>query len=539
MQLKNSLHQFLSIPILLTVWLFSGSACAQTNSANPGSSEGASVADSIRQLQLQVQQLQAAMQEMKDETGRYRAETLELRHELAAAREKLESIHAAPTAVAFRTAGPPGSQEPEKNQSESSSADSKTIDERITRLEEDQQLLSGKVEDQYQTKVESGSKYRVKLSGILLMNVFSNKGFVDHFEVPGVALPATPSLTGGNTGGSFGATFRQSQIGLEVHGPTLAGAKTSGHFVADFFGEFPETVNGSVSGSLRIRTGTARMDWSRTSVVAGMDGIFFSPLYPTSFASLAIPALTYSGNLYGWTPQVRIEHRWTPSEYSTVTLSGGILDPLTGETPPQEFLRIPGAGESSRQPAYAARLAWSRRVFGQPLSIGAGGYYSRENWGFNRNINGWVANTDWVVPFGQYFNLSGKFYTGRAIGGLGAGIGRSAVFNGSLGDRTTIVRGLQSTGGWAQLQFKPFPKLEFNGAVGQDNVKAGDLRGFTQTTGYFDEDLNRNRSAFINFIYRPRSNLLFSTEFRTLHTFSVDGTNSRANQLNLIMGVLF
>jgi hypothetical protein len=488
MQLKNSLHQFLSIPILLTVWLFSGSACAQTNSANPGSSEGASVADSIRQLQLQVQQLQAAMQEMKDETGRYRAETLELRHELAAAREKLESIHAAPTAVAFRTAGPPGPQEPEKNQSESSSADSKTIDERITRLEEDQQLLSGKVEDQYQTKVESGSKYRVKLSG---------------------------------------------------HGPTLAGAKTSGHFVADFFGEFPETVNGSASGSLHIRTGTARMDWSRTSVVAGMDGIFFSPLYPTSFASLAVPALTYSGNLYGFVPQVRIEHRWTPSEYSTVTLSGGILDPLTGETPPQEFLRIPGAGESSRQPAYAARLAWSRRVFGQPLTIGAGGYYSRENWGFNRNINGWVANTDWIVPFGQHFNLSGKFYTGRAIGGLGAGIGRSVVFNGSLGDRTTIVRGLQSTGGWAQLQFKPFPKLEFNGAVGQDNVKAGDLRGFTQTTGYFDEDLNRNRSAFINFIYRPRSNLLFSTEFRTLHTFSVDGTNSRANQLNLIMGVLF
>jgi hypothetical protein len=539
MRLKNSLHQFLSIPILLTVWLFSGSACAQTNSANPGSSEGASVADSIRQLQLQVQQLQAAMQEMKDETGRYRAETLELRHELAAAREKLESIHAAPTAVAFRTAGPPGSQEPEKNQSESSSADSKTIDERITRLEEDQQLLSGKVEDQYQTKVESGSKYRVKLSGILLMNVFSNKGFVDHFEVPGVALPATPSLTGGNTGGSFGATFRQSEIGLEVHGPTLAGAKTSGHFVADFFGEFPETVNGSASGSLHIRTGTARMDWSRTSVVAGMDGIFFSPLYPTSFASLAVPALTYSGNLYGFVPQVRIEHRWTPSEYSTVTLSGGILDPLTGETPPQEFLRIPGAGESSRQPAYAARLAWSRRVFGQPLTIGASGYYSRENWGFNRNINGWVANTDWIVPFGQHFNLSGKFYTGRAIGGLGAGIGRSVVFNGSLGDPTTIVRGLQSTGGWAQLQFKPFPKLEFNGAAGQDNVKAGDLRGFTQTTGYFDEDLNRNRSAFINFIYRPRSNLLFSTEFRTLHTFSVDGTNSRANQLNLIMGVLF
>ncbi len=541
MRLKNSLHQFLFlwIPVLFTVCLFFGSACAQTSSANPNSPESVPVADSIRQLQLQVQQLQAAMQEMKDETGRYRAETLELRHELQATRAKLDAIHSAPTAVSFRAPEPQLSQEPEKNQLESSSANSKTIDERMTRLEEDQQLLSGKVEDQYQTKVESGSKYRVKLSGILLMNLFSNTGYVDHFEIPSVALPATLSQTGGNTGGSFGATFRQSQLGLEVHGPMLAGARTSGNFVADFLGEFPEAVNGAVSGTLRLRTGTGRLDWSKTSVVAGIDGIFFSPLYPTSFASLAIPAFTYSGNLYGWTPQVRIEHRWTPSEYSTVTLSGGILDPLTGETPPNEFLRIAGAGESSRQPAYATRLAWTRRVFGQPLTLGAGGYYSRENWGFNRNINGWAANTDWIVPFGQHFNLSGKFYTGRAIGGLGAGIGRSAVFNGSLSDPATTVRGLQSTGGWAQLQFKPFPKLEFNGAVGQDNVKAGDLRGFTETTGYFDENLNRNRSEFINFIYRPRSNLLFSTEFRTFHTFTINGTSSRANQLNLIMGVLF
>ncbi|HEV2986876.1 MAG TPA: hypothetical protein VG759_00430, partial [Candidatus Angelobacter sp.] len=336
-----------------------------------------------------------------------------------------------------------------------------------------------------------------------------------------------------------GATFRQSQFGLEVYGPTWAGAKTSGHFMADFLGEFPETVNGSVSGTLRIRTGMARLDWAHTSIVAGMDGIFFSPLYPTSYASLAIPALTYSGNLYGWTPQVRVEHRWAPSEYSAITLSGGILDPLTGETPPNEFLRVPGAGESSRQPAYASRLAWSRQLFGHTLSLGAGGYYSRQNWGFNRNINGWAATTDWTLPLGQYFTLSGKFYTGRAIGGLGAGIGRSVVFNGALTDPATIVRGLQSTGGWAQLGFKPLPKLEFNAAAGQDNVKASDVRGFTQTTGYFDADLNRNRSEFVNFIYRPRSNLLFSTEFRTLHTFSVTGNNNRANQLNLIMGILF
>jgi len=65
------------------------------------------------------------------------------------------------------------------------------------------------------------------------------------------------------------------------------------------------------------------------------------------------------------------------------------------------------------------------------------------------------------------------------------------------------------------------------------------VRGFTSAPGYFAANLTRNRSEFANFIYRPRSNLLFSTEFRALRTFAVDGSSQRANQLNLIMGVLF
>ena len=173
------------------------------------------------------------------------------------------------------------------------------------------------------------------------------------------------------------------------------------------------------------------------------------------------------------------------------------------------------------------------------LTLGVGSYYSRENWGFNRNVDAWVATTDWDVPFGQHFNLSGKFYRGRGIGGLGAGIGRSALFNGSLTDPATTVRGLQALGGWGQFKFKPVRKLEFNVAAGEDNDVSSDVRGFTVAPGYFAVNLNRNRSEFANFIYRPRSNLLFSTEFRTLRTFAVDGSSQRANQLNLIMGVLF
>jgi hypothetical protein len=36
-------------------------------------------------------------------------------------------------------------------------------------------LVQAKVDEQYQTKVESASKYRVRLSGIVLMNLLSTE----------------------------------------------------------------------------------------------------------------------------------------------------------------------------------------------------------------------------------------------------------------------------------------------------------------------------------------------------------------------------
>lgn len=523
-------------PITLAILCISVATARAQDKSDLPASDAASVRDSVRQMQLEIQQLQSLMRDMKEEADRYHAETLELKHELELTRQKLDSATAAgtvPTPPAVNDlVSPQVSQSPDKPAAGDSSG-------RLQHLEEDQELLRDKVDEQYQTKVESNSKLRVKLSGILLMNIFSDKGNVDHTEVPGIALATTPSLTGGNTGGSFGATFRQSEVGLEVYGPSFAGAKTEASFVADFFGEFPETNNGSVGGELRLRTGNVRLDWGRTSLTGGLDSLFFSPIYPTSFASLGIPALSYSGNLWSWTPQLVVAHDLMQSTDSRLTISGGILDPLTGEAPQNEFLRIPGAGESSRQPAYGARLEWRKKIMGQPLMLGLGGYYSRENWGFNRNINGWAATNDWIIPFGGHFSLSGEFYGGSAIGGLGAGIGRSVEWNGFLSDQTTTVTPIGSVGGWSQFKIKASQKLEFNLTAGQDSAVAGDVRGFTATSGYFASNLNQNRTEFVNFIYRPRASLLFSTEFRTLRTSAVDGVNSRANQLNLAMGVLF
>jgi hypothetical protein len=92
-------------------------------------------------------------------------------------------------------------------------------------------------------------------------------------------------------------------------------------------------------------------------------------------------------------------------------------------------------------------------------------------------------------------------------------------------------------GGWSQLKFKPLSRLEFNAAVGQDDVLSEDAAALPGNSFY--TQLNRNRGGFVNFIYRPRSDVLFSMEYRRLRTNAIDWSGNTANHINLMMGILF
>ncbi len=511
------------------------------------------VSASVRELQDQVRELQAAVAGMRSDWQRARAETAELRRELqeihattvqpnAVLRNAVVKVEAGNSEAAAETLRNGTQDQMTKDQGEIQKDDQKKS-EHAASLEEEYQLLSGKVDDQYQTKVESASKYRVRLSGIVLMNLVSNQGVVDSIDLPTLAYAKPP----GDSGGSFGATLRQSEIGFEAFGPMVAGAKTTADLQLDLAGGFPPVPNGINSGLMRLRTATMRMDWTSTSLVVGQDAIFFSPGSPTSFATLAIPALSYAGNLWGWVPQIRVEHRVALGNDSSLLFQGGILDPVTGEAPGTlsgtqsgtNYYRQPGPGEASRQPAYGTRMAWTRNVFGQPLRVGVGGYYSRQDYGFGRNVDGWAAMTDIELPLGQQLSLSGKFYRGRAVGGLYGAFGQSVLFSGVPTYASTEVQALNSIGGWAQLKYRPKNKWEFNAAFGIENPFASDLRYFQYPVSYGDPSLARNLASFVNMIYRPRSDLLFSAEYRHLTTYSLtDGGNS-AGHLNLMMGILF
>jgi hypothetical protein len=517
--------------VLLSFCLSMPSLAQESTPAAASQSGDAALSD----LASQVRELRAAMEQMRTENAQSRAEMQELRQELQETRKLLVplavAMNASPSSSAAHESTPNGA----NSAVAANPASPADLGNRVQRLEESTQLLGSKIDEQYQTKVETAAKYRARLSGIVLMNAFRNVGASDNLDLPDYAQPPAP----GSPGASFGATLRQSEIGLEIFGPTLAGAKSSASVQFDFAGGFPATNNGVNFGIARIQTASIRLDWKQTSVIAGQDSLFISPLSPTSFASLAIPAFAYAGNLWGWTPQLRVEHRFDLADQQTLTLQGGILDNLDWETPSNSFFRSAQAGELSGQPAYAMRTAWSKPVFEHPLSFAVAGYYGRQNWSWNRDVDAWAGMTDWQIPILRRLILSGEFYRGRGVGGLGGAIGQTIVYGGNASYSTTPIRGLNSAGGWSQLKFQLTPKLELNGVFAEDNAFAGDVRGFATDANNFGEILGRNRGALGNLVYRPRSDLLLSAEFRRLHTFPIYNSANVTNQVNLAIGVLF
>jgi hypothetical protein len=477
----------------------------------------------VRQLQSQVQELNSQVKTLKAEQDSEHAQSEALRKELEAAKAQLVGV----------TSQPLGDARMQAVSSDPLPQDS--LEERVAKLEETQQLDDQRIAEQSQTKVESSSKYRIRLSGIVLFNLYANRGAVDNQDFPELATPQNPYLSSG----SFGASLRQSQIGLEGFGPTIAGARTSAQIQFDFAGGFSDAPNGVSFATMRLRTGTVRFDWENTSVIVGQDSLFLAPLSPTSIATIAIPSFAYSGNLWSWTPQLRVEHHFTVSDNSSLLLQAGILDALSGDTPPSQYYRYPTWGENSGQPAYATRLAWTQTVNGQNIVAGIGGYYDRQNWGLGRSIDAWTGTADLTVPLGSRFEFTGQFYRGRATGGLGGGIAQSVLWVGPFDNPATEVYGLDSIGGWAQLKYKATSKLQFNGAFGQDNPFASEMRENGGSQPYYPYPLSKNQTTMANFLYQPKSDIVLSLEYRRLKTFTLDSTANSANIINLSVGYIF
>ena len=400
-----------------------------------------------------------------------------------------------------------------------------TLTSEVETLKEQVEVHSAQIKEHAQTKVESESKFRVKLHGMVLANTYLNTNDSSLADVPLFASePSTNSRRN-----NLGATLRQSRIGFTMNGPGLSPSWGAARLSAEAEFDFWGGDSSEVLGQLRILTASARLDWDKTSFIVGQRPPLISPRNPTSLAAMWFAPFHQAGNLWQWRPQIMVEHRVKAGESSELQLQGGVLMPF-GESV-QGHLLEGGAG-------YESRAVWSHSMDDErKLEFGVGGYFHRRPFVLDRKVNSYAITSDWQIPLGTRFELSGEAFFGRAIN-LGESSGfrndRLYAITGSLYNAATQIRGVFSRGGWAQLNYKARPDLDFNLAYGQEDPRNQDLRfGLFSTSTRF-----KNQAAFANVIYTLRQNFLVSLEYRRFRT-DYSSSRQRAGHYNLAFGYTF
>ncbi len=492
---------------VLSAILIAGSSCrlyAQSNSAD--------------QIVQQIQQLKKAMEKTQAQMEESQRELTEMRRQLNA----LQTQMAADASKA----------QPSSTQAE--------IDE----LRERQEMQVAQIATHEQAKVESESKYPVKLTGLMLLTGFVNTRAVDVAATPTVAIPGP---------GSTGITLRQTVLGFDARGPHLFGAQSYADLRVDFNGN-PQSGSsassytgyyGGGSSLLRLRTAHAGLQWKHAEAFFSLDKPLFSPDTPTSLIAVAEPALAWSGNLWAWNPQIGIKQSFDLGASHRIQLQGALIDAGDAPIVPVASTAVangmpPTTAEQSRWPGAEAHLSLvesSPREDGNHFGIG--GYLSPHLTPTGQRFNAWAGTLDAHYRLPLHLAWTGSAYRGAALGGLGAGGYKDYVYETGKEPGEHYFRRLDDAGGWTQLKETLNERLEFNAAFGLDNVFAHQLRPYAVPDGTAYQNLARNRTYTANVIYSPSTYLMFSLEYRHMESAPVIGPLVKSNIIGIGAGYKF
>ena len=103
----------------------------------------------------------------------------------------------------------------------------------------------------------------------------------------------------------------------------------------------------------------------------------------------------------------------------------------------------------------------------------------------------------------------------------------------------TRTTGVATAGGWSQLKFIASSTLQANVAFGLDDAFTSNFDGFNPSSTSVTPLNARNRSVLGNLIYRPKSYLILSPEFRRIQTWPYNGSSNIANIFTITAGFEF
>lgn len=504
----------------------------------------AAQADTSPSVAQQIQNLTDAIARTQSLLDQSQRQLDQMRAALSALQGQVNPAQAAsnPAAAAEAT---PAAGEPAPSSSASTSNSASTPDSASPAGgdgSEHQALNESQIATLDQEKVESASKYPVRLTGLILFNAFVNTGAVDLAATPSVAL---------NGAGSTGGSIRQTELGFDARGPHLLGARSLGDLRVDFDG-FPQSGNLSAgyytanATLLRLRTAHAALLWNRTEAYFALDRPILSPDSPTSLTATANPPLAWSGNLWTWNPQVGVRQDVPLGSASELRFQAAVLDvgdaPLTAAayTATGVPAGVASSAEQSRWPGAEARIALLGPESDEAAShLGVGGYFARHRTSFGKSFDSWAATLDAGLHLPGRLQASSSFYRGVALGGLGAGDYKDFVYIQDPDTLAIYLHPLDDVGGWAQLKERYSERIQFNGAFGIDNAFSGEVARYASAGTGFYQSLARNRTFTGNVIFSPSAYLLFSLEYRHIVSSPVGGAANQSNIIGVAAGYKF
>jgi hypothetical protein len=497
------------------LFLFSQSAPAHSQivSAQPSAPE--TTEQRVEYLTEAVSKAQAQMEACQKQLIDLRQQLLVLRQQVAMEKATSPPTQPATSQPATANAGA----------DEVASGALATLDE----IRERQSIEESQIATHEVSKVETESKYPLKVSGLFLFNGFVNTRQVDDPVSPAYAIPGS---------GSTGLSLRQTVLGLDARGPHLFAATSHADLRVDFFAD-GTTSNYAAGGILRLRTAHAALDWSNTETFVELDRSILEPNEPSSLVAIAQPELAWAGNLWLWNPQIGLSHRFALSDSSRIKAEAVLIDssdPLppgytsSGSTVTQT--------ERSRWPGSEARIAFQQGADGIGPEIGVGGYFSPHRDRDGNTFDAWAATMDLRLPLSRYLEMTTNAYRGQALAGLGAGgyVNYYYSYEGS----NQYPHALDDVGGWAQLKARAGQRVELNAGYGVDNPFSKEIQAAISTPGdpsYLG--LARNRSLFSNVIFSPSAYLMFSLEYRRLWTDLSTGPTNFSDVIGVGAGYKF
>ena len=468
-------------------------------------------------LAKQVEQLTEAMTRTQAQLEQSQRELQQIRDQLAAVQQQMA-----------------------QHDSASASASAAQLSAAVEEIREQQTVQESQIATHEQSKVESESKYPVKLSGLILLNGFVNTRRVD--------IPATPSIVIPGDG-STGASIRQTVLGVDARGPHLFNARSHADLRVDFYGGELSTSDGAANayagGLIRLRTAHAALQWEHAEAFFSLDHPIINPNAPTSLTAVAVPGLAWSGNLWTWNPQVGFTQDIPLSTALRLRAQAALIDVAN---PPSVYnfgsatlnYVPPSTAERSRWPGVESRIAVVGPQRDNSFQIGLSGHFAPHRTAIGTNFDSWAAAVDYFLPLTKRLELSGNVYRGLALGGLGGGAYKDYVFYFNP-DYPEIYyfRALDNVGGWAQLKARAGDHLDFNFAFGTDQVFASQLRPYAGDPTQYYLNLARNTTYTGNVIYSPSAYLLFSLEYRHLASSPVNGSTNMGDVIGIATGYRF